>query len=255
MKKYAIDGRDEVRKFYADDDLISQYEKTRFSHPVWRLSHQREVAVANEILSRSRPTRVLDLALGTGRVSKLLKGFDAGFGIDINQKMLLKSRETIHRNDKTNQKWSLVMADAFQLPFKDGSFNAIVAFRFVRHFRYEDRKVILQEVRRVLASGGYFIFEALNENMGDFAIRIAGIDQYRIYDELWGKDSLTREMDEMGLQIESLLPILNRFRLLWMVSRGLLKLNLNLFTSFILEIINQFPSYRSYEWGVVCQKR
>jgi ubiquinone/menaquinone biosynthesis C-methylase UbiE len=254
MKKYVVDGRDEIKRFYAETELVEKYEETRFQHPIWRLSHQKEVAVANSLLRRIRPDRILDLALGTGRVSRALGDYRVGTGIDINEKMLLKSRASLSRDEDNRQRWSLVKADAFRLPFSESSFDVVIAFRFVRHFRRRDRRELFNEVNRVLSPGGFFIFEALNANMGEFAIRLAGLNQFQIYDELWSSGTLQEEVEESGFRLHSLHPILNQIHFLWFVHRGFAKLRLNSISPFFLRIFDRFPANHPYEWGVICRK-
>lgn len=254
-KKYAVERRDEIRVFYADVDLINNYEQMRFSHPIWKHAHRKEITVANSILKRKRPKRVLDLALGTARATRYLRGFEVGIGTDISEEMLLKSRSTLDTVGNVKDRWYLVGSDAFQLPFAGRSFDVVVSFRFLRHFRGDDRVEIFQEVRRVLVPGGYFIFEALNSQMSEVAFQNAELDKYRIYDELWCEEELQKEVEETGFRLHSLFPILNHFQFLWFVNEGLIKLGLRPFSAFFLRFLDRFPSNNPYEWGVVCQKR
>ena len=48
-------------------------------------------------------------------------------------------------------------ADARDLPFRDGSFEAVVGRRFLHHVPQEDRERIVEEAARVLAPGGRFV--------------------------------------------------------------------------------------------------
>jgi ubiquinone/menaquinone biosynthesis C-methylase UbiE len=253
-KKYAVDGRDEIKKFYASPFLVKTYEELRFHHPIWNLTHQREVSIANRFLIRNKPKKILDLALGTGRVLRALKGYSFGVGVDINKEMLRNSQASFMGRSHRNVRRNLVMADAFHLPFLGSSFDAIIAFRFVRHFRQRDRKDLFSEVKRVLNPGGVFIFEALNASMGDFAVQKAGLNQFRIYDELWSEETLHKEVEEAGFQLHTLFPIMNQFRFLWLLYQGFQKLRLSFFSPIILRFFDQFSSNHPYEWGVVCKK-
>lgn len=89
--------------------------------------------------------RVLDLACGTGDVSLVLQR--AGFAVvggDFCEPMLERA--------KAKGVKETVVADALNLPFGDGSFDAVtIAFGY-RNF--EDRPRALREIRRVLKPGG-----------------------------------------------------------------------------------------------------
>jgi SAM-dependent methyltransferase len=118
--------------------------------------------------ARARPApRVLEIAAGTGVVTRALAAsMPAETSIvatDLNQAMLDRaaaagiSRAVVWRQ-----------ADAMQLPFSDGSFDAVVCQFGVMFF--PDKVKAFSEVRRVLVRGGAFVFNAwdqLAEN--DFA--------------------------------------------------------------------------------------
>jgi demethylmenaquinone methyltransferase/2-methoxy-6-polyprenyl-1,4-benzoquinol methylase len=112
---------------------------------VWRLA---AVKAALEI----RPARILDLATGTGDIALLLKKVAPEvevIGGDFALPMLELARQKAQR---AGLAISFVEADALQLPFPDGHFDAVtIAFGF-RNFA--DYKKALAELYRVLAPGG-----------------------------------------------------------------------------------------------------
>ena len=56
------------------------------------------------------------------------------------------------------------------LPFADGSFSAIVCFDVLEHVR--DLKATIEEIARVLAPGGVFVFDTINRTLMARAILI-----------------------------------------------------------------------------------
>ena len=104
----------------------------------------------------SRPlTRVLEVAAGTGVVTRrLASGLPERVAIvatDLNQPMLdLASAVGTSRPVEWRQ------ADVMQLPFADGTFDAVVCQFGVMFF--PDKPRACSEVRRVLRSGGVFLF-------------------------------------------------------------------------------------------------
>jgi ubiquinone/menaquinone biosynthesis C-methylase UbiE len=106
----------------------------------------------------SRPlSRVLEVAAGTGVVTrKLAAALPAGVSIiatDLNQAMLDTASEV-----GTSRPVQWRQADAMQLPFADGEFDAVVCQFGVMFF--PDKAKAFAETRRVLRAGGVFLFSA-----------------------------------------------------------------------------------------------
>jgi SAM-dependent methyltransferase len=118
-------------------------------------------------VARRSITRVLEIAAGTGvvtrRLASVLPESVTIVATDLNQPMLdLASAVGTRRPVEWRQ------ADALQLPFEDGAFDAVVCQFGVMFF--PDKSKAFSEARRVLRSGGVFIFNAwdrIEEN--DFA--------------------------------------------------------------------------------------
>ncbi|HHT9152838.1 MAG TPA: class I SAM-dependent methyltransferase, partial [Candidatus Hypogeohydataceae bacterium YC40] len=53
----------------------------------------------------------------------------------------------------------LIRADAFQMPFPNESFHAVIGFRFIKHLSPSNRRLIYREVNRVLIKDGSLIFD------------------------------------------------------------------------------------------------
>jgi ubiquinone/menaquinone biosynthesis C-methylase UbiE len=104
-----------------------------------------------------RPGRVLEIAAGTGVVTReLARTLPASTTIvatDLNQPML---DQAIARG--TSRPVEFRASDAMHLPFDDASFDAVVCQFGVMFF--PDKPAALQEARRVLRPGGAFVFNA-----------------------------------------------------------------------------------------------
>jgi SAM-dependent methyltransferase len=104
-----------------------------------------------------RPGRVLEVAAGTGAVTRhLAVDLPAGSAIvatDLNPGMIARAREV---GTARPVEWQA--ADAMQLPFADASFDAVVCQCGVMFF--PDRAAAYAEARRVLRPGGTFLFNA-----------------------------------------------------------------------------------------------
>ena len=110
--------------------------------------------LASRLVARS-PGRVLEVAAGTGVVTRALaSALPARVSIvatDLNQPMLDQASAL---GTPRPVEWR--QADAMQLPFPDGTFDAVVCQFGVMFF--PDKPKALSEARRVLRPGGVLIF-------------------------------------------------------------------------------------------------
>jgi len=122
----------------------------------------------------SRPcSRVLEIAAGTGvvtrRLASLLPAPVSIVATDLNRPMLDFAAEV-----GTSRPVEWREADAMQLPFDDGSFDAVVCQFGVMFF--PDKAKAFSEARRVLASGGLFLFnvwDRIEENEFAYTVTAA----------------------------------------------------------------------------------
>lgn len=105
-------------------------------------------------------TSVLEVAAGTGVVTRALaSGLDRSVQItasDLNQAMIDHADGV-----GTSRPVDWRQADVMQLPFADGSFDAVVCQFSVMFF--PDRQRAFTEIRRVLRPGGSFLFNVWDE--------------------------------------------------------------------------------------------
>ena len=119
--------------------------------------------LATRLVSRS-PSRVLEVAAGTGVVTRalarMLPEHVSIVATDLNQPMLDQASAL---GTKRPVDWR--QADALQLPFPDGAFDAVVCQFGVMFF--PEKSKAFSEARRVLRRGGVFIFnvwDSIKEN-------------------------------------------------------------------------------------------
>lgn len=114
-------------------------------------------------LAPHRPARVLEIAAGTGVVTRALSAAlprAAIVATDLNQAMLDQAASI---GAGRNVRWQ--RADAQKLPFPDASFDAVVIQFGVMFF--PDKARAHREARRVLKAGGTYLFnvwDALDDN-------------------------------------------------------------------------------------------
>jgi demethylmenaquinone methyltransferase/2-methoxy-6-polyprenyl-1,4-benzoquinol methylase len=100
-------------------------------------------------VARQNPTKVLDLACGSGDVAEMLqKALPRAqvVGLDFSRSLLTQAKERGIAD--------LAEGDALKLPFADESFDAVTIAFGLRNF--SDREAGLKEISRVLKKGAVF---------------------------------------------------------------------------------------------------
>jgi SAM-dependent methyltransferase len=135
------------RTFYSQPEISDAYDQQRFGGASGARVNAREVEIVLSMLPGTG--RVLDLACGTGRLSRAIQARgQAVVGIDYSRPMVEKS---VASGIPT------AVGDAFATPFRDGTFDAIVSLRFA--FHWADLAALLREMRRLVAPGGVLILD------------------------------------------------------------------------------------------------
>ncbi|MEW6746845.1 MAG: class I SAM-dependent methyltransferase [Planctomycetota bacterium] len=122
-------------------DKMFEIEETNW----WYRGRRRLVAAHVERLYRERgPLKILDIACATGMSFRFLSRYGEIRGVDI-------SAETIRLCGKRGIT-SIVRSDAMALPFREASFDLVLALDALEHF--EDDRLALREMHRVLRRDG-----------------------------------------------------------------------------------------------------
>jgi ubiquinone/menaquinone biosynthesis C-methylase UbiE len=101
-----------------------------------------ELDVLAEVIASLPPVRTLDVACGTGFLTRHLPG-DV-IGLDQSERMLRVAREQAPAAQ-------FVQGDALALPFEDGEFDRVFTSYFYCHLEEDERSRFLTEARRVAA--------------------------------------------------------------------------------------------------------
>jgi len=104
--------------------------------PGWAEEVDRLIAV----LAGLAPARVLDVACGTGFLTRHLRGEVSG--IDQSQAMVAIAAGRVPRAH-------IARGDAVPLPFADGAFDRVVTAHFYGHLQGDERAAFVAEARRV----------------------------------------------------------------------------------------------------------
>ncbi|MFX1250522.1 MAG: class I SAM-dependent methyltransferase [Promethearchaeota archaeon] len=107
----------------------------------------------NENCSLTEKSRILDLGIGTGRLSLPLirKQKISIIGLDISEEMLKKARENLNSYTKLPGTASFIHGDARYLPFRSQSFDLIICVHILHLIK--DWKAVIVEGDRCLIPG------------------------------------------------------------------------------------------------------
>jgi ubiquinone/menaquinone biosynthesis C-methylase UbiE len=135
-------------------------ERIWVNSPVRRWVQRREARYFKEQRNLPANSRVMEIGCGNGAGARILDRTFALASIDAldldPQMMTLAQRK---QRSWGGVRLRLTTGDAQQLPYRDGSFDAVFNFGIVHHL--EDWQSGLREVARVLKPGGAFYFEEI----------------------------------------------------------------------------------------------
>ena len=133
---------------YQSPDIATSYDEYRFSSPLSRWGHRKEVNGFVRALDLIHDaSTVLDVPCGTGRMTKVLlaRGLDVT-GADISSPMIDQAKKKLSTYGDQVQ---FVEADLTDLNFEDNSFDLITCVRLFGHVPIDVRLSMLREMRRV----------------------------------------------------------------------------------------------------------
>jgi len=121
----------EYDEWYEGEGLFATRDR-----PGW----EDEIAEVVSLVAALPAARTLDVACGTGFLTRHLRGFVVG--LDASPSMVAIAQERLPEG-------VVVKGDAFDLPFADGAFDRVLTGHFYGHLAGEERKRFLAEARRV----------------------------------------------------------------------------------------------------------
>ena len=183
--------------------------------------------LAHRLADRA-PGRVLDWGCGYGQVTALLrsKGVET-IAFDYREGLPAPTRAPLERFPEIDAHLS---ADPVVLPFDDDTFDTVLSCGVLEHVPFPDES--LEEIRRVLRSGGTFYVTNL-PNRYSYTERIARLLGFYYHgrlpdDRVYTKASIHRLLDRHGFTLEEfrrvhMLPLTfgGPARPIWAISRAL----------------------------------
>ena len=117
--------------------------------------------IFEKLLGKIDAEQVLDVGCGSGQFTEILVGtlrsFKTVTGIDVDVESLSEAAEKFG-----NDKYRFLNAGSQELPFEDESFDLVVISKALHHV--EDPHASLEEMKRVLKTGGYFLINEIHRD-------------------------------------------------------------------------------------------
>lgn len=194
-------------EFY--DDLESEWY-TRNDHPIALLRAENKIRIpwiTQEIEKKIKgKATLLDIGCGGGFLTNsLAKRGHKVSGIDISEKTL----EVAKKYDETKSVHYL-LANAYNLPFKENTFDAVFALDVLEHVESPDK--LIEEASRVLKPNGLFFFHTFNRNLLSYFLVIKGVEWFvkntpinmHVYPLFIRPNELKNLLKNQGLIVENL---------------------------------------------------
>jgi ubiquinone/menaquinone biosynthesis C-methylase UbiE len=131
VKAYYEARAQEYDDWYLGTNLYEQRDR-----PGW----EEELDRLREVIESLPPVRTLDVACGTGFLTRHLRG--EVVGLDQSTSMIEVAR-------RQTPDAELVVGDALALPFNDASFDRVLTGHFYGHLEEPERNAFIEEARRV----------------------------------------------------------------------------------------------------------
>ena len=143
-----------IEKIYEENLTFWDDAWNRVSKPHKELPKLPYIHEITRKLKKFRVKKVLDLGCGSGWLSIFMSkyGFEIT-GIDTS-KPAVELGKTWAAEDSANV--TLLVSDLLNLPFEDGSFDAVICNSVLEHFRFDQAKIIFNKVHKILTNGGFF---------------------------------------------------------------------------------------------------
>jgi ubiquinone/menaquinone biosynthesis C-methylase UbiE len=178
MKQYYDHRAPEYDDWYLGVGRFAQRDR-----PGWN----EDLAELQDDVAALAPARTLDVACGTGFLTRHLRGELTAF--DQSERMLEVAAERVPDA-------KLVSGDALALPFADGSFERLFTGHFYGHLQARDRETFLDEAHRV-ASELVIVDSARrpDHEPEEWQERVLNDgSRYEVYKRFFEPDALAREL-------------------------------------------------------------
>jgi hypothetical protein len=252
-----VDNEQSVGELYSKAKVAREYIERRSRYSWQKVLHEKQVSAVNRAIAAFRPPRVLEVAPGPARLAVDLEGVKSGIMVENSTEMIVNAEARLRSRGLAGV-WRLVHGNAFALDKAMSSQEVEFAFtfRFIRHFRTEDRRRLYRLIRGRLSRGGVLMFDVVSERMrkmlesSDDGSRS---DEPVVYDAVFTERGIRVEMEENGFEVVSLEPVLRNFHLQSLISHKMDDL-VPWISLTAVRSLEKVPFRSPLEWVAVCRK-
>lgn len=213
-EKYLVKGHENMKKYYQNAEIASNYNAHRFEkYPqnCFDMMERQSISmIISDFYTGKNNLQLLDIACGDGRIVQENIRFGNCTAVDSSEAMLevVASRYqpvTNQLQPVTNRlvtKKKDFITDDF-----DETFDVVTSFRYIRHFDYKTRKLLYKKIRNCLSENGIFIFDVPNKVFELKLKNINGWGNYNIYDVFFTKEEIISELKNNGFELKYIIPI------------------------------------------------
>ena len=166
VKSVTSEEKKRLNGYYQRND----YTKARYGKLSMRYYADQRTFKINKLIknnnnNNNNKVSILDVGCGTGVLLKQLFKLNNKYflsGLDFSEYMLNNS--VLNKYELKSIK--LVQGSAFQMPFKDNSFDIVVCTRFIHQYTDELKKELITEMRRIINDDGIIIIEFYSYSIG-----------------------------------------------------------------------------------------
>lgn len=252
------DEKNAVAAIYEKNSITESYLDKRLQFTWQRLLHRKQVEAMNDVLAVSKPESCLEVAPGPARLAVELKGIRRGVMVENSQEMVAIANRRLHDAGIAGV-WEVRKGDAFALSasIPASSVDLVYTFRFLRHFRTQEREQLYRELSGCLKPGGLLVFDVVGSR--EFK-RVEARNPERpageiaIYDVTYDEQEFRAEMERNGFSVVRMLPILKHFSVQsWLSYKG--DDRAPAVVGALVEALEMLPHTEPLEWVAVCKKR
>lgn len=138
---------------------LATYEDLAYRDVFWATRRYEDACDRIALRALLPPTggRLIEVGAGFGRLADEYRGYREVVLLDASEVHVAAARQALAGDERVR----VVLGDAFELPFEDASFDAVVCVRVLHHI--EDPRPVIAEFGRVLRPGGVLIMEFANK--------------------------------------------------------------------------------------------
>jgi 2-polyprenyl-3-methyl-5-hydroxy-6-metoxy-1,4-benzoquinol methylase len=233
----------EFKDYYKNKQVVERYEQERDKGIKARVFRRLERKFVEILLSGCKKD-MLEAGVGTGFITEILRKYGHLDGFDISKEMIIKTKSKF-------SDMKITEADILNLKLNK-NYDTIISIRVISHFKFNDAKTALLNLKNHLNNNGNIIFNLENRSLTRRLLRkIMKWGSTETYQ--YSSNDITRLIKESGLKISKIIYLDHFFML---PLHFLNKILLSSLDNFIIKLETKLSMVRftSNNSFIKCQK-